>query len=374
MKILILGGTGAMGTPLIENLLDSRKGCSIYVTSRQVKKNSESNLTWITGNARNLDFFDSIISDFGHFDVIIDFMNYDLEEFRQRSPRILNVCGQYIWFSSSRVYSPSKGRLNESSSRLLETSDDKDFLATNRYALRKARQEDILTNSGFDNFTIIRPYITYNDNRLQVGVYEKEHWLYRILMGRPLVISKSILNKRTTLTYGKDVADYLVPLIGMEKAKGQIFQIAGPETITWRKLLRLYSDIIFEYTGTQPVIYAADNIGSIEMLWEGGYNTIYDRIYDREFNSEKIEEFTNLHKSYTSIKDGIGTCLMNFLGSPRRFLSLSPENEAYQDYLTGCKTELSEFSTEEERKRYIETYSSAESEISDALHSLTRIF
>lgn len=47
--------------------------------------------------------------------------------------------------------------------------------------MAKARQEDILYQSGFSNYTIVRPSVTYNTYRLQLGALEKENWLYRAL-------------------------------------------------------------------------------------------------------------------------------------------------------------------------------------------------
>ena len=66
----------------------------------------------------------------------------------------------------------------------MDLTKDEQYLATNEYALAKAREENVLTESGFNNFTIIRPYITYYNNRLQLGIFEKEIWLQRALDGK----------------------------------------------------------------------------------------------------------------------------------------------------------------------------------------------
>ena len=50
------------------------------------------------------------------------------------------------------------------------------------------------------NWTIIRPYKTYNNNRLQLGMYEKEEWLYRLMMGKTLVFPTELKKRKTTLT------------------------------------------------------------------------------------------------------------------------------------------------------------------------------
>ena len=331
MNILILGGTGAMGKPLVDILLRNPE-VQITVTSRSERKSNSNRLRYIVGNARDNNLLDYILNEC-RYDVIIDFMNYDLEEFDNRLILLLNSTDHYIWFSSCRVYAESSDRLTEKSPRLLETSSDQEFLSTNRYALRKARQENLLKNSGKNNYTIIRPYITYNTDRLQLGVLEKEHWLYRLLNGKSLVISETMLNKETTLTYGNDVSESIAGIAFKKKPHGEVYQIAGTETMKWVDILALYCQILKGEAGISPIIYSSSSIRAIEMLWEGGYNTIYDRNYNRKFDSSKLAESLGKQVHYTSMRNGLSLCLIEFLKSDRNFLHIDPVYEAYQDLL-----------------------------------------
>lgn len=114
-----------------------------------------------------MNFIKSIISDRKDYDAIIDFMIYSLEEFQERVQFYLEHTSQYIFLSSSRVYADSENAfLSEESPRLLDIIDDKTYLSTKEYALEKAREENVLINGILRNFTIIRPYITYYDERL----------------------------------------------------------------------------------------------------------------------------------------------------------------------------------------------------------------
>lgn len=174
MNILVLGGTGAMGTHLI-SFLSENKDVSVTVTSRK-ERTSYGNINYIVGNARDREFMNSLLKN-THYDVIVDFMNYNYEEFLDYHHDLLEATDHYIFLSSSRVYANYEGRITEDCPRLLETTEDAAFLSTNRYALRKAREEDMLRSSGMTNYTIIRPYITYSNRRLQLGIYEKEEWL-----------------------------------------------------------------------------------------------------------------------------------------------------------------------------------------------------
>ena len=61
-------------------------------------------------------------------------------------------------------------------------------------------------DSSLKNWTIIRPYITYNTRRLQLGGLELLTWLTAVFSGRPLVLAKDVGMHETTMTYGGDVA------------------------------------------------------------------------------------------------------------------------------------------------------------------------
>ena len=95
-----------------------------------------------------------------------------------------------------------KTPITENSPRLLDVVHDIEYLKTDEYALSKARQEDILRKNRNNNWTIIRPYITYSGQRLQLGIYEKEQWLYRALQNKPIVFPEELRNNLTTLTWG----------------------------------------------------------------------------------------------------------------------------------------------------------------------------
>lgn len=349
-NILILGGTGAMGVYLVDILAKTGR-YNIVITSRNAHQSSGT-LSYVQGNARDNAFLYPLLEK--RFDAIVDFMNYDLDEFALRCNQLLTSTSHYIWFSSCRVYANSKTPLDEKSARLLETTTDQCFLATNRYALRKARQEDIIKKSGFSNYTIIRPYITYGVERLQLGIYEKEQWLFRILQGKDLVINSGILDKTTTLTYGNDVSTAISKIILNEKAMGKVIQIASDKTMKWSEILELYLSVIKTECGISPQIYTSDSMQAIDELYEGGYNTIYDRVYNRSFKSRLIEDVIGEKIEYTDMKSGLISCLTNFLKSDKHFLKIDWIYEAYQDILTNQYYDANVFATKEDMSLYNE--------------------
>ena len=150
-QVLILGGTGAIGSHIVHQLAQGEVDC--VVTSRK-ERQDEPHVTYVQGNAHKTNFIRRLL-DQRIWDVIVDFMSYSTEEFKSRSQLYLKSTKQYIFLSSSRVYAESKGQINEESPRLLDVCKEESYLGTDEYALKKARQEDILRKSGFTNWTII---------------------------------------------------------------------------------------------------------------------------------------------------------------------------------------------------------------------------
>lgn len=333
MNILVLGGTGAMGTYLV-SLLSENNEVKVTITSRK-KRTSHGNINYIVGNARDWEFMSGLLKN-THYDVIVDFMNYNYEEFLEYHHSLLEATDHYIFLSSSRVYANYDGRITEKCPRLLETTEDEDFLSTNRYALRKAREEDMLRTSGMTNYTIIRPYITYSNRRLQLGIYEKEEWLYRVLNDKPLIMSEGILDKMTTLSFGRDVS-FGIYKIALGKPLAEAVHITTMENMTWLEILKMYAAIIYEMTGKNIILYTSNEIKSIEMIYEGGYNTIYDRQWNRKFDNSKAENVCG-HIDYLGMREGLSSCLKEFLydwevDGNGLFLPLNLEYEKEMDRL-----------------------------------------
>lgn len=142
-----------------------------------------------------------------------------------------------------------------------------------------------MLKSGYDNFTIIRPYITYAENRLPLGSIEKEIWLYRALQGRTIVMPNDVADCYTSLTYGKDVADVICKIVANNYFIGDIINITTDEFLKWHDVLNIYISTIEKKIGRKIKLKFIDK--SIKAKY-GDYQTIYDRLYNRRFNVSKL--------------------------------------------------------------------------------------
>ena len=306
MKILIMGGTGAMGKEIVALLAKNRENC-VKVTSRQ-KFDSNENITYLQGNAMEMGFIEPLLKN-EKFDVVVDFMLYSVMQFRERYELLLQSCKQYIFFSSARVYAASDMPVMEESPRLLDVTTDMEYLKDEEYSLTKAKEEDILKSSNYQNYVIIRPYKTYNDNRLQLGVFEKEQWFHRAVLGKTVVVPGSIEDLHTSLTSAKDNAKVLHRIIGDMSLNGEIIQIANPERITWGEVIQLYSFCIEKRYGRKMKVFYAKDTSEIEALFNNKYRIKYDGLVDRVFDDSKIKSLMGEEFSWTPVSVGRIECV-----------------------------------------------------------------
>lgn len=348
MKILLLGGTGAMGEHLTSIL--NKRNHDIYITTRSDRKSDLSNQHYIQGNAHDFAFLKSIINSSCQYDAIVDFMHYSTIEFSERYQYLLNHTKHYLFLSSARVYAEADEDLTEESPRLLDICKDEEYLSTDDYALAKARQEDLLINSGRKNYTIIRPFITFSEQRLQLGVFEKEDWLFRVFENKPIVFSNDIANHITTLTYGFDVSTAIAGLIGNEKAKGEILHITTNENVRWSDIVHLYKRVLEDYFKRNVKIIFEDKCFLLD-----GYTTQwavkYSRYFNYRFNNSKMKSLVP-DICFEETIDGLEKCLREFLDNPK-FKTISPYIQARMDRVSATMLPLSTWKNEMDKLRYL---------------------
>jgi len=343
MRILILGGTGAMGIHLVELLKDENQ---LFVTSRK-QKGAQGNVRYLQGDGKDLVFLTNILRE--KWDAIIDFMVYATSEFAERYQLFLRSTEQYIFLSSARVYADQHAVIKEHSPRLLDVSEDAEYLRSDEYGLAKARQEDLLFNSGERNWTIIRPYITYSENRLQLGVLEKEEWLYRALKGRTIVFSSDMMPRFTTLTYGFDVARGMAKVIGHKACLSKAYHITSHDPAKWEQVLETYLLTLTKKLHFRPK-YILVGLDAFLKVKSSRYQTRYDRLFDRRFDNRQIGELINID-DFHSMQWGLPACLDVFLQRPS-FLAINWKTEALKDRLTKERTPFNEIGGLKNKLRY----------------------
>ncbi len=327
MRVLLLGGTGAMGTPLAQKL--AVKGYDVYITSRK-KHDDTDHIRYIIGNAMDDYFLEELL--LKGFDVIVDFMIYTEEELRKRIERFLKSCSQYVFLSSCRVYAPSDSLLTEKSSRLLDVCNDDDYLKTNEYAIAKAREENIIFSQKLNNWTIIRPSLTYNVGRLQLGCYELSEWLSRIKNKKSIVFQHDLENVQVSLTHGDDVARVMALIVGNDNALGEVIQIASPEIKSWKEILMIYLKTLEEADINYTLKWQNDS-RTVSKILNREWRRKYATMVDRRFDSSKADKICGMKIEYTPMEIGLYKCLNKTIACDNKY-DVNLKLEAYLDRIS----------------------------------------
>lgn len=306
-RILLLGGTGAIGTHVAPELL--RRGFSVVITSREEHTSNERNIEYVQGNAKDDAFLDTLLEE--RFDAIVDFMIYSTEAFKKRCEKLLSHTEHYIFLSSYRVYGDCGcAPITEESPRLLESVNDPEYLKTDEYGLAKARQEDILRSAGPRNFTIIRPSITYAGDRFQLGTMEANEFLVRALNGKTVVFPREMLSKRAAMTWAGDVGRMIALLVLNENAYGETYTAASAETKTWNNVLKIYQKIL-----NMKVKYIS--LSTYESIVGRPWQIKYDRMLHRIVDNTKILLATGMKQSeLMPLYHGLRIELQKFTAAP----------------------------------------------------------
>lgn len=288
-KALVLGGTGAMGVYLVPEL--RAMGYQVLVVSMDRVESNDPRISYVTADAKSDVFLKELLKD--PFEVIVDFLMYATDEFEQRHEMLLKNTDHYFFLSSYRVYS-GRFPITEETPRLLEVSEDQKFLNTEDYSLYKARQEDILQQSKYDNWTIVRPAITYSKFRFQLVTLEAPVVVARAFRGLPIVLPKEALNVQGTMSWAGDVAKMFARLVLNPAAFRECFTLATAEHHSWGEIAEYYREIIgLEYLAVETDDYLKI-MGGYE--WTG-YQLYYDRLFDRVVDNSKVLRVTGLKQS-----------------------------------------------------------------------------
>ena len=313
-KVLVLGGTGAMGIYLVPEL--AAMGYEVKVISWDDIVSDNPRVTYVKADGKDSRYLKELLKE--KFAAIVDFMMYPGKEFNERYDLLLRNTDHYIYLSSYRVYDGVETPITENSPRLLDNSKDKDFLATDDYSLYKARGENILRNSKYNNWTIVRPAITYSKRRFQLVTLEAPVCVARAMKGLPVVIPGEALSVQATMSWAGDVARMFSRLLFNPSALRECFTLATAEHRTWGEIAEYYKEIIgLDYIAVDKEDYLEIMGGSVGAR----YQLDYDRLFDRIVDNSKVLRATDLkQEDFISLQKGL-----------EKELSALPEDAAWPD-------------------------------------------
>jgi len=305
-KVLVLGATGAMGRYLVPEL--AKLGYAVTGVGLEETAPAGFQGEYLCGDAFDKSFLTELLQ--RKFDGIVNFMVYGKYNFSEYYQLFLDNTDHYIFLSSCRVYADEECPVRETSPRLLDVSRDEALLASNDYCMHKARAEDLLMASPYDNWTIVRPATTFSTMRLQLVTLEFGNTVGRALMGKKVLLPVQAKDKPATLSWGGDVAKMLARILFREEARREAYNVCSAESRTWAEIAEYYRELVgleAVWIDKEEYLKILSPEGKIGVRWQLEYARLFRRITD----NSKVLALTGLRQEdmmplYDGLKLEIG--------------------------------------------------------------------
>lgn len=232
MKILIIGGTGLISTPITRILLEQGADVTLYNRGKSEIRFPGS-VKVITGDRRDYPAFEAQMQAAGTFDCVIDMVGFEPADGESAVRAFQGRIGQFIFCSTVDVYTKPASRLPYTEAEPRHAISD--------YGRKKVMIEDILdaahARRAF-NVTHIRPAHTYGEGGSIIHSFGwSPAFIDRIRKGKPVVVHGDG-NSLWVSCHVEDVARAFVAAIGNPAAYGKAYHTAGEEWMTWNEYHR----------------------------------------------------------------------------------------------------------------------------------------
>jgi nucleoside-diphosphate-sugar epimerase len=242
MKILIIGGTGLISTPMTRFLHQRGDDVTLYnrgATASRVDDGTK----MIHGNRQDYAAFEAQMHEAGHFDCVIDMVGYDPADADSVVRAFRGRIGQFIFCSTVDVY--------QKPARRYPYREDEPYGGLNTYGRNKVICEKTLLAAherGDFPVTIIRPAYTYGESRgILYPLASSSYYHERIRTGQPIIVHGDG-SSLWVACHVDDVARAFVGATQNPKAFGKVYHTPGEEWMTWDQ----YHAGVAEALGASP--------------------------------------------------------------------------------------------------------------------------
>jgi len=246
MKILIIGGTGTISTPLTRYLIERGEEITLY-NRGLTQPEAPAETRHIRGDRTNFAAFEAQMKEAGDFDYVIDMICFLSEEAESAVRAFKGRTGHYIFCSTVDVYTkPAK---------FYPITEDhqRNPFSSFPYAFEKAKCENIFFEAyhrGDFLLSIIRPGATYREGGGPVHPFRGGTYnLDRLRRGKPIILHGDG-NSIWSACHSEDVARAFVGAIGNTKTYGNAYHVTGEEWMTWN----YYWQSTAEVMGVSPPV------------------------------------------------------------------------------------------------------------------------
>jgi len=228
MKVLYIGGTGQISYACVRRSVEVGHEVAVFNRGRSGEP-LPGNVRQVTGELADDDAYAALGQQ--HFDVVCQFLAYEVETVRRDVAVFGGRCGQYVFISSASAYQkPPRAVVVTEGTPLVNP-----YWA---YSRAKAEMERYLLArhaAGEINVTVVRPAHTYR-TRFPGGIARGDDWAWRIERGDPVIVTGDGTSL-WPLTHSRDFAVPFVGLLGNGRAAGEAFHITRHmDATTWNDI------------------------------------------------------------------------------------------------------------------------------------------
>jgi len=238
MKILIIGGTGRISTPVTRLLID--RGDDVTLLNRGRRGSPfTGRVREIRGDRHDEAAFERALSEAGTFDAVIDMIGYRPEEVATSVRALAGRCGQYVFCSTVDVYQRPSAHYPYREGEPLHSLSD--------YGRNKVLCERVLERAHADGafaLTILRPAHTYDDTGIiHHAMGRGTAMLDRLRRGKPVIVHGDG-QSLWVAAHSEDVALGFLGALGNTRAYGRGYHLAGEEWVAWDAYYRIVADAL----------------------------------------------------------------------------------------------------------------------------------
>jgi nucleoside-diphosphate-sugar epimerase len=325
MKILFIGGTGNISTPVSQLVLS--RGIDLYHLNRGTNTTIDGVKT-IVANYSQPAQLKAVLQNHT-WDVVVNWIAYTPAQIAQDIALFSGKCAQYVFISSASAYSKPPANYLITESTPLKNPHwqySRDKIACEELLVKAYREQNF-------PITIVRPSHTYYSVfPLSLAGWTEYTAVDRIKKGLPIVVQGDGTSL-WTVTHAYDFAKGFLGLLGHAQAIGEAFHITSDEALSWNQIYQQLAAAagcqanIVHITSQQIINYARAT-GYEDQ--EGGL--LGDKSHCALFDNTKIKRYVPDYVATIPFAEGIKQTLAWFEAVPSRMF-INPATNRFLDGL-----------------------------------------
>jgi len=231
VKVLIIGGTGLIGTAVTRFLMERGDDVTLYNRgTRELRIPHKPKR--IQGDPTDYAAFEAQMAKSGPFDCVIDMICFLREDAESAVRAFRGRVEQYVFCSTVDVYTKPAKRYP------VKEDEERQPASSFPYAVNKAACEKILLQAhrrGDFQVTFIRPAYTYGEGGGPIHTFGwGTYYLDRVRRGKPIIVHGDGTSFWVAC-HRDDVAKAFMGAAGNERAFGKAYHVTGEEWMTWNQ-------------------------------------------------------------------------------------------------------------------------------------------